>query len=261
MQLDEQLSQANSVIAEAFDRFQRLSLAWTGGKDSTVLLWLIRQYCQEHQIPLPDIVFINEGDPFEEVLKFVDTLSTEWGFAVTTVQNQDVLDLVTNIGNTVRVTDLSPENQAAVAEIGFTEKTFPFEPESLVGNHLMKTVPLRQFIQESGTEALFVGVRWDEHEARSQDSFFREITEPPHTRVEPILPFIEADIWALIKQENIPTVSLYEQGYRSLGVKSTTTKSDQKPAWEQDLATTTERSGRRQDKEKIMQRLRSLGYM
>ena len=33
------------------------------------------------------------------------------------------------------------------------------------------------------------------------------------------------------------------------------------PAWEQDLEGTMERGGRVQDKEKIMERLRELGYM
>jgi len=33
------------------------------------------------------------------------------------------------------------------------------------------------------------------------------------------------------------------------------------PAWEQDLENTEERAGRKQDKEKIMERLRKPGYM
>jgi len=33
------------------------------------------------------------------------------------------------------------------------------------------------------------------------------------------------------------------------------------PAYEQDLENTEERAGRRQDKEKMMERLRQLGYM
>jgi len=33
------------------------------------------------------------------------------------------------------------------------------------------------------------------------------------------------------------------------------------PAWKQDLENTEERAGRRQDKEKAMERMRKLGYM
>jgi phosphoadenosine phosphosulfate reductase len=52
-----------------------------------------------------------------------------------------------------------------------------------------------------------------------------------------------------------------KRGYRSLGAKTTSTKNSDLPAWEQDLEHTTERAGRRQDKEAAMARLRKLGYM
>jgi phosphoadenosine phosphosulfate reductase len=54
---------------------------------------------------------------------------------------------------------------------------------------------------------------------------------------------------------------LYADGYRSLGARVTTKKTCDVPAWEQDLENTTERGGRRQDKEGLMDKLRQLGYM
>ncbi|MFA5687588.1 MAG: hypothetical protein WC959_00310 [Kiritimatiellales bacterium] len=41
----------------------------------------------------------------------------------------------------------------------------------------------------------------------------------------------------------------------------TTKRITETPAWEQDLENTTERGGRRQDKENLMEKLRKLGYM
>jgi len=60
---------------------------------------------------------------------------------------------------------------------------------------------------------------------------------------------------------NIPYCPLYARGYRSLGAATTSVKTTDVPAWEQDLENTVERAGRRQDKEKAMDRLRKLGYM
>ena len=61
---------------------------------------------------------------------------------------------------------------------------------------------------------------------------------------------------------HLPYCSLYEIGYRSLGARTSSNVGEAGvPAWKQDLENTTERAGRRQDKEKAMERLRKLGYM
>ena len=84
---------------------------------------------------------------------------------------------------------------------------------------------------------------------------------PEHTRIRSILNFTEKDLWDAYAAFKIPHCVLYEQGYRSLGAKTTSKKSGDIPAWEQDLENTDERAGRQQDKEKMMERLRELGYM
>ena len=71
----------------------------------------------------------------------------------------------------------------------------------------------------------------------------------------------ERDIWNMIHGNDIPFCSLYYQGYRSLGIRSNTTKNSDLPSWEQDLENTVEREGRGQEKEQIMAKLRDLGYM
>jgi len=73
--------------------------------------------------------------------------------------------------------------------------------------------------------------------------------------------FTEKDLWDTYAAFKIPFCPLYEQGNRSLGAKSSTEERSDVPAWEQDIENTEERSGRPQDKEKAMERLRQLGYM
>ena len=125
----------------------------------------------------------------------------------------------------------------------------------------MKTVAMKIFLKENKIQALFTGIRWDEQEARKDEVYFSPRDDPPHVRVHPLLHFRERDVWQVIRTYGIPVNKLYEMGYRSLGAKSSTTKLDDKPAWEQDLEKIPERAGRRQDKENIMKRLRDLGYM
>jgi len=80
-------------------------------------------------------------------------------------------------------------------------------------------------------------------------------------RLHPILHFKERDVWITIFKYDIPFNSLYKLGYRSLGARYSTNKASDIPAWMQDLEHTPERVGRGQDKEKVMDQLRALGYM
>ena len=253
---------AKDIIHEALEKFgEQLVIAWTGGKDSTSMLWLYREVCRELSVPLPTCMFIDEGDSFEEILVFVDKVKRQWEVEVVTIQNTDVTKQAKKLGHIVQVSDLDKRNQEELAKLDFHEESFPFEPESYVCNHLMKTVPMNHFIAEKGVQAVSTAIRWDEQEARIEEEYFSLRKNPPHTRVHPMLHFSERDIWNLIREKDIPFCSLYYLGYRSLGIKSNTTKSSDLPAWEQDLESTPERAGRGQDKEQIMSKLRDLGYM
>ncbi|NIT03497.1 hypothetical protein GTO10_00970, partial [Candidatus Saccharibacteria bacterium] len=77
---------------------------------------------------------------FPETLDFVKKWAKEWNVDVDFVQNDNVLEQVKKLGDPVYVDKLDRRNKRALERLGFKEKSFPFEPESLVGNHLMKTV-------------------------------------------------------------------------------------------------------------------------
>jgi phosphoadenosine phosphosulfate reductase len=261
--LAEKIAKSKAVIRRALSEFdeKELFLAWTGGKDSTTMLWLYKQVCDEDAKALPAAMFIDEGHVFTEILELVERVKTLWNVDVHVVKNTDVSEKAQNVGDPIRVADLNERNRLEVEKLDFTDDTFPFEPESFVGNHLMKTVAMNTFMEQQGIRALSTAIRWDEQEARIEESYFSVREDPSHTRVHPILHFKERDIWDAIHQHNIPFCSLYYQGYRSLGAKGSTTKDSDIPAWEQDLENTVERAGRGQGKEQIMSQLRSLGYM
>ncbi|MDQ7837640.1 MAG: phosphoadenosine phosphosulfate reductase family protein [Thermodesulfobacteriota bacterium] len=261
--LDEKIAYAKGIIREALEKFgtDKLLIAWTGGKDSTTMLWLYREVCKELDIEKPRCMFIDEGHVFEEILELVGQVKKAWDVNVITVKNIDVSDKAAKVGDMIRVADLNARNRQEVARLGYTEETFSFDPESYVGNHLMKTVAMNMFLESDKVAALSTGIRWDEQEARLDEDFFSPRSNPDHVRIHPILHFKERDIWDTIHKYKIPFCSLYYQGYRSLGAKGSTVKVSDIPAWEQDLENTTERGGRKQGKEDIMAKLRDLGYM
>ena len=148
------------------------------------------------------------------------------------------------------------------ARIGFTGPGFPFDPESPLGNQLMKVLPMNTFLCDNGVAALATAIRWDEHPAREGELYESPREEPPHLRVHPILHMREADVWAVTRGYGLAHCSLYAKGYRSLGTLHGTVRKSDLPAWEQDLDDRSgERAGRDQDKEDAMEQLRALGYM
>jgi len=265
----ELVEKSKEVIRETFRRFKvdDLAITWTGGKDSTLTLWIIRQVCLEDGIKIPKVMTIDEFDVFQEVHDFMEKHAREWNLELEWCRNDDVIKAAGGkLNNIVKVKDLNERNQAELKRIGFEEESFPFEAESYTGNHLMKTVMFNTYIEGHNVKAIFQGLRRDEQSARVQDDYFetKEAAHliPPHIRIKPILHFTERLLWNTHQVYEIPYCVLYEQGYRSLGAKTTSAIAEPGvPAWEQDLEHTTERAGRRQDKEQMMSRLRKLGYM
>ena len=268
-ELDGKTAKSKEIFRQAYHRFgpADMRLIWSGGKDSTLVTWICKQFCEENNLPMPKAFTIDEGDAFEEIDEMLKRYSREWNITLDWGRNEDVLRAANHTLNAdVVVADLNERNQVEIKRIGMGDlEKFPFEAESYIGNHLMKTVVFNAYLEENGVKAVFQGLRWDEQAARTKDEYFEDVPAgeltPAHSRYRPILHFTERDVWDTTLHFNIPYCPLYEQGYRSLGAKTTSTKSCDTPAWDQDLENTIERAGRRQDKEKAMARLRKLGYM
>ena len=259
---------SQKIVREAYQRFpaDRLALAFTGGKDSTLVLHLVHSVCEADSRPMPKVFAVDEGDMFDEVREFIATAERRYGIDVEFRHNDDVSRAAGGkLGAMVRVADLDERNRAEVERLGYEEDEFPYEPESFVGNHLMKTATLNRYLFEAGVAAFFEGIRWDEQSSRAEEKYFspRNATpyNPEHFRICPILHFSERDVWDATFLYDVPVCPLYRQGYRSLGARVTTARTTDVPAWEQDLENTDERGGRRQDKEGLMRKLRELGYM
>ncbi len=263
LHIDQKVEKSKSVIREAIEKFgiEKFAIAITGGKDSTTNLWLFRQACTEMGVKMPACMFIDEGDVFDEINEFVNHIQKLWSLEIAFLKNEDVSSKATDIGDMIKISLLNELNQAALKEMGFAQSEFPFIPDSTVCNHLMKTIPMREFILKNNIAAISTAIRWDEQKARKEEEYFSLRTNPEHTRVHPILHFSERDIWISIFKYDIPFNALYKLGYRSLGAKCATGRASDIPAWMQDLENTPERVGRGQDKEQVMEQLRALGYM
>ena len=297
--IEDKIEKAIEVTRIGLEQYETPAVMWTGGKDSTLTLYFVKEVADRFGLEVPPVLFIDHYQHFDELHDFVDRWADEWDLEVVYARNEDIGAYVgeegLEPGDDIPVADLSEHNRHHVREIlEYEEDTFPFLLDTYVGNHLLKTVALNGALEEYGIDGILSGIRWDEQDARADETFFSPRHDPdiypPHDRVQPIIQFKEADVWDAfwnfvvpetveeypeegyvpqsdddlpegVSQEDIPVSPKYFAGFRSLGSEVSTTKSDDEPAWLQDLEGTTERAGRAQDKEDLMARLRDLGYM
>ncbi len=262
--LQSKIDKAKELLVEVLQEKgpEATHLCWTGGKDSTLALWLAREACKENGLPVPACVVIDDGDTFPEIETFITQLTNDWSLDVRTLRNNDLLADDVRVGDWIPVVGLNKANQAALLEIGFQDEELEYAPESFECTHLLKSLVLREHVVDQGVRALCIAIRRDEHESRQNETYRAQVDEPAYLRIHPLLDFEERDVWACILSREIPYCPLYAEGYRSLGAKSGTSPVlPGVPAWEQDFSEYPERYGRGQFKEQLMLKLRSLGYM
>src|SRR6202047_3301746 len=87
--LDALESQSIYILREAYRKFKRLAMLWSIGKDSSVMLWLLRKAFFGH-IPIP-CVHVDTSYKIPEMIAFRDRLPNEWGFKPTGRRNREAL--------------------------------------------------------------------------------------------------------------------------------------------------------------------------
>jgi phosphoadenosine phosphosulfate reductase len=290
--LDEKIELAEDVVRHALEQYdaEKTVIGFTGGKDSTLVAYIVKKVCEEHGFAKPTFMFVDHGQHFDEIEQFVERIADDWGFDVVVARNDDLIEQADEPGEEVPVEELNDRNQREVERLESDYTEVPWLMNTEAGNHLLKTVPMNELLEEHEFDAVINGVRWDEQEARSDENFFSPRDDPEHMRVHPILPFTEPDVWDFtwnvmipntvdgwktsydlphaeadlpegVELSDLPISPKYWEGFRSLGSEVSTDKTSSDPAWHQDLEGTTERAGRAQDKEGIMNKLRDLGYM
>jgi len=265
--LDELESKSIYIIREAYWEYKdNLAILWSMGKDSTALVHLVRK-AFFGKVPIP-AVHIDTTFKFKEIYDFRDKYTKEWNLNLIVVKN----------------------------DIALQEGMLPERGRFNCCSEL-KTEALKQAIKKYNLKALLVAIRRDEHTIRAKERYFssrdkefkwdyqnqplelwseyyKTIVEAgAHIRVHPLLHWQEIDIWRYIKRERLPVVNLYfakkNKRYRSIGCECCCqpieSKADTIDKIIKEIENTkiSERSGRAQDKEKeyMMQKLRSLGYM
>ncbi|MBF0887081.1 MULTISPECIES: sulfate adenylyltransferase subunit CysD [Gluconobacter] len=261
--LDQLEAQSIFILREAYRKLKPLSLLWSLGKDSNVMVWLARKAFMG-RVPFP-VMHVDTEKKFPEMYAFRDEYTKKWD-----------LDLL--LGYCPPVEEIDPSLPPAARSAA------------------RKTAGLAAMIEKHKLRGVIAGIRRDEQATRAKERVFSPRgaghrwdvrNQPPefwdqyatpyedgmHIRVHPLLSWREIDIWRYIERENIPLVDLYfakdGKRYRSLGDQDITNPIESNASTvaeviaELETSRTSERAGRAMDHESedVFERLRVAGYL
>ena len=204
------LTHLQRLEAEAIHIFREVAATFTNpvmlysiGKDSSVMLHLAMKAFYPAKPPFP-FLHVDTTWKFREMTAFRDAMAAKLG-----------IDLLVHI---------NPD--------GVRDGIGPFTHGSNVHTHVMKTLGLRQALDQYGFDAAFGGARRDEEKSRAKERIFSfrnnqhawdpksqrpemwktyntRVGQGESIRVFPLSNWTELDIWQYIMKEDIPIVPLY----------------------------------------------------
>ncbi len=191
------------IIREVVAESKRPGMLYSIGKDSSVLLHLIRKAFYPALPPFP-LLHVDTGWKFREMITFRDETARRLK-----------LNLIVHTNTEARDRGVDPIHHGASYY-----------------THQMKTVALKAALAQYGFDAVFGGARRDEEKSRAKERVVSirnaaQEWEPHNQRAEfwnlyncrvaageslrvfPLSNWTELDIWQYIEAENIPVVPLY----------------------------------------------------
>jgi sulfate adenylyltransferase subunit 2 len=201
--LDDLEAESIHIFREVLAGFQRPVMLYSIGKDSSVLLHLLRKAFFPARPPIP-LLHVDTTWKFREMIAFRDQVAAAGDVEVLVHINED----------------------------GVREGISPFTHGATVHTDVMKTVALKQALDKYGFDAAIGGARRDEEKSRAKERIFSfrnaqhrwdprnqrpefwhtyntHIRKGESVRVFPLSNWTEMDVWLYIQREGIPVVPLY----------------------------------------------------
>jgi sulfate adenylyltransferase subunit 2 len=201
--LDRLEAESIHIFREVAAEFRNPVMLYSIGKDSSVLLHLLRKAFHPARPPIP-LLHVDTTWKFREMYAFRDAVPERYGVDLRIHVNPD----------------------------GIRDGIGPITHGSAVHTDVMKTQGLKQALDAGGYDAAIGGARRDEEKSRAKERIFSfrnaqhrwdpknqrpelwslyntRIQNGESVRVFPISNWTELDIWLYIFREKIPVVPLY----------------------------------------------------
>jgi sulfate adenylyltransferase subunit 2 len=201
--LDALEAESIHILRETVAAFRRPVLLYSIGKDSAVLLHLLRKAFHPAPPPMP-LLHVDTTWKFREMIACRDRLAAQPGIRLLVHVNEE----------------------------GLRQGISPLEHGPAVHTDVMKTAALRQALDRHGFDAAVGGARRDEERSRAKERVFSfrgdrhrwdpraqrpelwnnyntRIHDGESVRVFPLSNWTELDVWRYIRREGVEVPSLY----------------------------------------------------
>lgn len=222
------VDEAVEIMEEAFGEDKKTGMMFTGGKDSMVMLHILRENTDVDV----DLLVIDTHNQYDEVYDFRERIAEEWDLEFDTRANEEFLEEVI----------YNEDDERDFAFDGF-------KGDKCCG--ALKIDVISDFIS-SGYEHLIIGRR-DADVGRELFAQEEARNPIPHSRYHPLVNWSDTHIEAYISKWGVPLPSLYREGYSHTDCVTCVEQMMEEDG--------DEWSGVSQEKKQQLNNLRDMGYM
>jgi phosphoadenosine phosphosulfate reductase len=182
------LSDAQEVLADAADRFERIAVACSFQKEATVILDLVAELGADRF----DVFTLDTGVLFEETREAWKHSQEHFGIEIAGVRGD------------------------------WPERLWETNPDACC--EARKVVPLRDRLK--GYDAWVTGVRREQSDTRAGTPHVGWDAKHGLHKIAPLAAWTEREVWNHIVERGLPYHSLHDQGYASIGCAPCTLPGD-----------------------------------
>lgn len=219
--LSEKIAISEELISKGLS-IGKAAVLWSGGKDSTVLLHLVRK-----QEPNIIVVHNNTGVEFPETEKFVKEIKEEWNLNLYIAKPKVSFWWCVEkygypiLGKNIRTSTPSPQSYRGRAFSKRQKKAMKVARISSYCCDWLKKKPTNALLNELGIEVDILGNMVSESNQRwfawSDFGEFYLCKSTKRWRLTPLYFWRDEDIWEYIKTFNLPYNPLYNMGHKRVG--------------------------------------------